>query len=268
MARIFITGSADGLGLLAAKELIGLGHKVVLHARNTERAKELSGKVPNAEDILIADLSSMDETKALAAKANSLEPFDAIIHNAGIYHVPTTSVSSDGLSLFFAVNSIAPYILTCLIRTPKRLIYLSSNMHLQGNAKLDNLSTGRSSDITYSDTKLHDLILSLAVARKWKDTYTNAVDPGWVATKMGGSGAPDSLEKGYETQVWLAVSEEPEAKVSGQLFHHKRTVKFLQAAKDRTVQEKFLAECEKITGVRLQETNSNNVGKEHSSCSV
>ena len=145
MARIFITGSADGLGQLAAEELIGLDHRVVLHARNTERAKQAWEKIPAAEDVLIADLSGIDETKALASRANALGTFDAIIHNAGVYQVPRNSVTIDGLPLLFAVNTLAPYILTCLMHQPKRLIYLSSGMHLQGDPSLDNLPVGNRS---------------------------------------------------------------------------------------------------------------------------
>jgi NAD(P)-dependent dehydrogenase (short-subunit alcohol dehydrogenase family) len=259
MARILITGSADGLGQLAAKALVNLGHQVVLHARNAERGKQALEKVPGAEDVLIADLTSMEETKSLASKANASGNFDAVIHNAGVYQVSRNSVGAEGLPVLFVVNSLAPYILTCLIRKPKRLIYLSSGMHRQGDPNLDNLPAGthnRNSHVTYSDTKLHDLILSMAVARKWPDVYANAVDPGWVPTKMGGAGAPDNLEKGFQTQVWLAVSNDSEARISGHYFRHKRQDHYLQAAKDATVQEKFLALCEQITGVRFDESKS------------
>lgn len=255
MARIFITGSADGLGQLAAKALIKVGHQVVLHARNAERGKQALEKVPGAEDVLIADLSSIEETKALASRANASGTFDAVIHNAGVYRVSGKTLSVDDLPVLFAVNSLAPYILTCLIKKPERLIYLSSGMHLRGDPSLDNLPVGtnRSSYVTYSDTKLHDVILSMAVARKWADVYSNAVDPGWVPTKMGGAGAPESLEKGFQTQVWLAVSNDAEATVNGHYFHHKRQAHHLPAAKAATVQEKFLALCEQITGVRFNE---------------
>ena len=93
----------------------------------------------------------------------------------------------------------------------------------------------------------------MAVARRWKDTYSNAVDPGSVPTKMGGAGAPDNLQKGFETQVWLAVSNDPEARVSGYYFHHERKSHYLPAAKDPVIQEKFLALCERVTGVRLND---------------
>lgn len=248
MAKVFITGSADGLGYLAAKELLKLGHQVVLHARSAERAKQALDKAPGATDVLVADLSSIAETKALAIKANALGKFDAVIHNAGVYQIPKDSIGAEGLPVLFAVNSLAPYILTCLMHKPERLIYLSSGMHHQGNANPDDLINNR---VTYSDTKLHDVMLAMAVARTWKEVYANAIDPGWVPTKMGGAGAPDNLEKGYQTQVWLAVSNDSDAMVSGRYFHHKKQTRYLPAAADVTVQEKFLALCERITGVRF-----------------
>ena len=171
MAKIFITGSADGLGQMAAKKLIDLGHQVVLHARNTERGKQARNKTPGAEDVLIADLSNIDETKTLASKVNGLGRFDVVIHNAGVYRASAKEI--------FTVNTLAPYILTCLIQKPTRLIYLSSGMHLQGQSKLDSFKTD-SSRITYSDSKLHVVMLCMAVARKWPDVYCNAIDPGWV----------------------------------------------------------------------------------------
>lgn len=252
MAKILVTGSADGLGKLAATQLIAMGHQVVLHTRNAQRADEIAKKVKGAADILIADLSSMEETQALAEKANAWGTFDAVIHNAGIYKVEKNSLSIDGLPLLFAVNSLAPYMLTALILKPERLIYLSSDMHFQGNYHLDPILATKEIDVTYSDTKLHDLILSMATARKWPDVYSNAVDPGWVPTKMGGAGAPDNLEKGYETQVWLSASAKPDATVSGQYFHHKKRTHYSQIAKDVAMQKQFLAYCEKITGVSLK----------------
>lgn len=252
MARIFITGSADGLGQLAAKELVRSGHQVVLHARSEERGKAAMAAIPGADNVVTADLSSMEETKALAVKLNALASFDAVIHNAGVYQVPKNSISEEGLQVLFAVNTLAPYILTCLMEKPKRLIYLGSGMHSQGDASLNNLpgnTQRRNRSITYSDTKLHGLILAMAVARSRTDGYSNAVDPGWVPTKMGGSGAPDNLEEGYQTQVWLAVSDDAAACVNGKYFHHKKQTDFLPAANDIAVQEKFITLCRQITGV-------------------
>jgi len=239
MARIFITGSADGLGQLAAKALIAQGHQVVLHARNEQRRQEALDKVPGAERVVTADLGSIDETKQLASKVNALGKFDAVIHNAGVYNASAEEI--------FTVNTLAPYVLTCLIEKPKRLIYLSSDMHLQGRSKLDFKTD--ISRITYSDSKLHVLMLCMAVARKWPQVYANALDPGWVPTKMGGQGAPDDLQKGYETQVWLAVSNDEKAKVSGRYFYHQKESRHNPEADEVLLQERFLSLCKEITGI-------------------
>lgn len=240
MGRIFITGSADGLGQLAAKSLIDLGHQVVLHARNEKRREEALAKVPGAETVVTADLSNINETKQLASKVNALGAFDAVIHNAGIY--------SGSPGEIFAVNTLAPYILTCLVQKPKRLIYLSSDMHLQGNSKLESFKTNIE-QVTYSDSKLHVLMLCKAVARKWPEVYANAINSGWVPTKMGGSGAPDDLKKGYETQVWLAVTNDDKAKLSGRYFYHQKETNHNSEANDVLLQEQFLNLCKEITGV-------------------
>ncbi|MBP6015145.1 MAG: SDR family NAD(P)-dependent oxidoreductase [Candidatus Promineofilum sp.] len=240
MARILITGSADGLGQLAAKSLVEQGHQVVLHARHPERGYEAKQEVPGAEQVITGDLSDIDETKNVAHEANKLGPFDAVIHNAGVYRASPAEI--------LLVNTIAPYILTCLINKPRRLIYLSSNMHLQGRANLENFEIG-GGRISYSDSKLHVVMLCMAVARKWPDVHANAVDPGWVPTRMGGHGAPDDLQKGYETQTWLAVSNDSKAKVSGCYFHHQTERRFNPQAGDVELQERLMSLCQDITGI-------------------
>ena len=242
MARIFITGSSDGLGQLAASALVKQGHQVVLHGRNAARAKDALLAVPGAEDVLIGDLSDMAETKQLAADANALGTFDSIIHNAGVYR-------SSGEEIF-AVNTLAPYTLTCLMHRPKRLIYLSSGSHRGGSARnLETVFAKRRA--SYADSRLHVIMLALAVARKWPEVYANAVNPGWVPTKMGGPYAPDDLQEGFETQVWLAVSNDPEALQSGRYLFHKQEHNFLKDGADIAAQEKLLALCEEITGVKF-----------------
>ncbi len=252
MARILITGSADGLGQLTARLLVKQGHEVFLHARNEPRSKEAMAKVPGAKDVLFADLSSIEETKNLAHQANTMGIFDAVIHNAGVYHVSEKDISIDGLPLLFAINSLAPFILTALMKKPERLIYMSSGMHLQGRPNIERTiknNPRHSNNVTYSDTKLHDVILCLAVARKWTSVFSNVVNPGWVPTRMGGTDAPDDLVKGFETQAWLAVSNDKEAKVSGRYFFHKKESYYLPEADNSEVQEKFISICEQISGI-------------------
>lgn len=243
MARIFITGSADGLGQMSAKLLVEQGHKVVLHARNVGRGRDALKKTPGAETVLTADLSSIEETKDLAEQVNKLGSFDAVIHNAG--------VCQTSARLIFAVNTVAPYILTSLIQKPKRLIYLTSGMHLHGRPNLEYFQKDIDR-ISYSDSKLHVIMLTLAAARKYPDVYSHAVDPGWVPTKMGGKNAPDDLRKGYETQAWLAVSDDAKARVSGRCFFHQKETPYNPIADDVTLQEKLLAQLEDITGVTFQ----------------
>jgi NAD(P)-dependent dehydrogenase (short-subunit alcohol dehydrogenase family) len=183
---------------------------------------------------------------------NELGPFDAVIHNAGVYGEAYCALTADGLPRIFTVNSLAPYILTCLITRPKRLVYTSSGMHRSGDGTLQDLTWSSrpcAASSAYSDSKLHNVILAFAVARKWPDILSNAVDPGWSATKMGGQGAPVTIEEGSRTQVWLAVSREKEALVTGQYFSHQRPGSFHSAAADRAVQDKYLAECTRLSEV-------------------
>lgn len=255
MARVFITGSADGLGRMAAQLLLEQGHEVVLHARNEKRGREAIAAVPGAAAVVIGDLSSIRQTRGVAEQVNALGAFDAVIHNAGVgYREVRRIETADGLPHVFAVNTLAPYILTALIGRPKRLIYLSSGLHQSGDASLNDLAWKERpwrGQQAYSDTKLHDVLLALAVARRWKDVLSNALEAGWVPTKMGGPGAPDDLDAGRRTQVWLAMSDDAGAKVTGEYFYHMRPRKPNPATRDVDRQERLLAECKRFSGVEL-----------------
>jgi NAD(P)-dependent dehydrogenase (short-subunit alcohol dehydrogenase family) len=255
MARVFITGSSDGLGRKAAQLLIEQGHRVALHARNAAKGKQALAAVPGADGVLLGDLASIAQTRALAEQVNKRGSFDAVIHNAGMgYQEPKRIASEDGLPQVFAVNILAPYILTALIERPKRLIYLSSGLHRSGDASLNDLTWEQrrwNGQQAYSESKLHDVLLAFAVARRWKNVFSNALEPGWVATKMGGSGAPESLEEGARTQVWLATSDEPAAKVTGEYFYHMKLRAPAAETRDMERQEKLLEACERFSGVEL-----------------
>src|SRR6266508_3885862 len=255
MGRILVTGSADGLGRMAAQRLLADGHEVVLHARNEARARDAKAAAPKATAVVIGDLGSIAETQTLAAQANRLGPFDAVIHNAGVGDRERRVETVDGLEHIFAINVLAPYLLTALIEPPKRLVYLSSGMHRWGEPELTDLQWKRrrwNGSQAYSDSKLFDVVLAFALARRWPAVRSNAVDPGWVPTKMGGRGAPDNLELGSETQVWLAVSQDSAAMVSGAFFFHKRRQDAHPAAYEVTIQDGLLAACEALTGTPMR----------------
>jgi len=240
---------------MAAQLLIEQGHAVVLHARNEKRGQEALAAVPGAEAVVIGDLASIAQTRAVAEQVNGLGSFDAVIHNAAIgYREPQRIATEDGLPQVFAVNTLAPYILTALIKKPKRLVYLSSGLHRNGDANLKDLAWEHrpwQGQQAYSDTKLHDVLLAFAVARRWQDILSNALEPGWVPTKMGGAGAPDDLDAGHRTQVWLAVSDDPAAKVTGEYFYHMRLRAPIPVSRDVERQEQLLDACKGFSGIDL-----------------
>lgn len=254
MARIFITGSADGLGFLAGQLLAEQGHEVVLHARSELRAKDVKARLPRCEHVVIGDVSTIKIMKNVAQQVNELGRFDAIIHNVGVGINEPRIETEDGLTHLFAVNVAAPYVLTALIQRPQRLTYLSSGMHHGGEASFNDVQwKKRSWDASqaYSDSKLFDTTLAVGLARRWPGVFVNAVNPGWVPTRMGGAGAPDNLIEGAGTQAWLAVSDEPAALVSGYYFHHKKPRPMNPLAQKSEVQEQLFSYLQKVTNVTL-----------------
>ncbi|WP_275166571.1 SDR family NAD(P)-dependent oxidoreductase [Citrobacter koseri] len=240
--RVFITGSTDGLGRAAADTLLAEGHDVVVHARSHTRLSAVGDLIDRGAIATIGDLSDSGQIRDLAGQVNEIGQMDAVIHNAGI-------LSGSPLLM---VNVVAPYLLTALIRRPRRLIYLSSSMHTGGSTRLEGIDwSGRTAAASYSDSKLFVTTLAAAVARRWPEVFSNAVDPGWVPTKMGGSGAPDDLRLGHLTQEWLAVSNDPAALTSGGYWHHQQRLSPHPAVNDPRFQDRLLAALARAAGATL-----------------
>lgn len=242
MTRVFITGSADGLGRAAAQTLLDEGHEVVVHARNRDRLAAVDDLLDRGAPVVVGDLSNLDETRSVADQVNRLGPMDAVIHNAGVNGGPQV----------LTINVVAPYLLTALISRPKRLVYLSSSMHRGGRPDLTGVDwSGQRATGSYSDSKLFVTTLAAGVARRWTDVCSNAVDPGWVPTRMGGPGASDDLRLGHLTQVWLATSGHPEARTSGGYWHHQRRTKPASRVHDEGFQDRLLEELGSFTATAL-----------------
>ena len=254
MARIFISGSSAGLGLMAADNLISQGHKVVLHARNAARAEDARRELPKTEAVVIGDVETIAGAKGVAAQVNALGRFDAVIHNAAVGYREGYRVTADGLPHVFAINTLSTYILTALIARPNRLVYLSSGMHHNADANLDDVLWQErrwNGSQAYAESKLHDAMLAFAIARRWPDVLSNALEPGWVPTKMGGPSAPDDMTQAHLTQAWLAAGDDPKANVTGKYFYHLKRMDPNPQANDPALQDQLIAICAKTSGEAL-----------------
>jgi NAD(P)-dependent dehydrogenase (short-subunit alcohol dehydrogenase family) len=255
MSRVFITGSSTGLGLMAGRVLAEQGHQVVLHARDERRASDAMAALSSGADVVVGDASRLKDLHRMAEQLNEMGRFDAVIHNVGVgYREPRRIVTEDRLPHVLAVNVIAPYVLTALMERPRRLVYLSSGMHRMAQANLSDITWEKrewAGSTAYAESKLYDVLLAFAVARRWPEVFSNALEPGWVPTRMGGPGAPDDINQAHLTQAWLAVSNDPGAMVTGQYFYHMRPRQPNPEAYDTALQDGLLDACERLSGVAL-----------------
>ena len=246
--KIFITGSSDGLGSRVGKALVNKGHRVTLHGRNAQRAADAEKACPGADGVLICDLSSTEAAKNLAKELNEKGPWDCIIHNAGVMRIAASSKGPEGLPTLFATNTLAPYILASLVKPPKKLIFLSSQMHQSGDGSLKNLQS-----CGYSDSKLHNTALAFYFAKKFPNCEVNSLDPGWVQTKMGGSGASDDIDAAVDSYVFLAEG----CGKTGEHWYHSKLRSWKKDAGDEEMQEKLVKELESISGVSPPSSGAN-----------
>ncbi|KAL9059576.1 MAG: hypothetical protein Q9162_001081 [Coniocarpon cinnabarinum] len=259
MSSILITGSTDGIGYLAARNLIAQGHTVTVHARNADRAAQARKALPGASGILVGDLASLTETKQLAAdanKANQGRPFDVVIHNAGIGYSGPYRKTADGMAATFQINSLAPYVLTCLMLKPKRLAYVTSGLLRDASPTFKDITwTSRrwNAYSAYAESKLQNCLLAAAVARKWPDVESASITPGWVATKIDGFMGPGRTEDGADTMTWLAGLPFGEGKIEGgkDYMDRKANNGHHRSVWDEKAQEEYLRVCGEVSGVEF-----------------
>lgn len=232
---------------MAAAYFLRQGHTVVAHARSEQRAADVRRDLPGLEDVVIGDLLDLDQTRVLAEQINARGVFDIIIHNSGEYGLPQDQILN--------ANSLSPYLLTALVTIPReQLMYLTSDLHLGGSLKLDEVRQG--GGITYGDSKLHMAMIATATARRLPELKVNVIAPGWIPTLMGfhdgNATTPDSLREGYMTQIWLADGTEPGSDVTGEfLFHQQVETRVNDLVHDADAQDQLMAAYAENTGVAL-----------------
>lgn len=263
---MLVTGSTDGIGKETAKRLAQMGATILIHGRSRERGEEtlqeLRKKTGNNDlGLVVGDLSSMAQVRGIAEQVRAEhDRLDILINNAGVVAEERTQ-TEDGYELTFAVNHLAPFLLTNVLlnklktAAPSRVITVSSIAH--GGTRIDfddpNLERDYSMNRAYARSKLANLLFTYELARRLEGTgvTANALHPGVIGTKLldvgfGGGGAP--VEAGAETSVYLATSPEVES-VTGKYFRNKKETNSSPASHDEQAQRKLWELSERMVGL-------------------
>ncbi|HEY4872157.1 MAG TPA: SDR family oxidoreductase [Candidatus Dormibacteraeota bacterium] len=259
--RVVLTGATNGIGLAAAIELARRGANLTLVARNQARAAEairqINAVTPgNSPDVMLADLSSQSSIRQLAAELLVRYPrIQVLVNNAGAIYA-RRQMSPDGIELTWAVNHLAPFLLTTLLLDrmktshPARIVTTSSGAHERARIPFDDLNAERSwggaGFTRYGETKLANILFTTELARRLEGTgvTANAFHPGFVATGFNRNNGvmmrigmaisrpfARSPQKGAETLVWLVDSEDAND-LNGAYVFDRRPVAPSPAAQD------------------------------------
>ena len=217
MTTICLTGATDGIGLETARALLAAGHRVLVHARSEERRRPvvaglLAAPGCRGEAVLVTgDLARPTEVRDLAAQVVAAGPVDVLVHNAGVWvrgDVPART--EDGLETTFAVNVLAPHLLTTLLADSvrSRLVWLGSGMAGSGRPDPARLGQPQDAQRAYADSKACDVALAVAWARRRPELASAALDPGWVPTKLASRGAPGRVADSADSLVFCCLPVE------------------------------------------------------------
>jgi NAD(P)-dependent dehydrogenase (short-subunit alcohol dehydrogenase family) len=246
MTTICITGATDGIGLATAERLLAAGHRVLVHARSLERGEKVVAALEGDVALVTGDLASLAEVDDLARQIAEHGPLDVLVNNAGVWvrgDVPRTSV--DGFETTFAVNVLAPHVLTTRLaeHLTGRLIWLGSGM--AGSGHPDPADPGARTDPSraYADSKASDVLLAGAWGRRLPRVGSVAVDPGWVKTKLASAGAPGTVDSSADSLTYLCTEADLG---SGLYWRGRRTITVPKHLRDEAYQDLLAATCDRL----------------------
>lgn len=249
MATICITGCTDGIGLAAARVLLGEGHRVLVHARSTERGLPVLAGLKGDAVLVTGELSSLASTRHLAEQLREHGPLDALVHNAGVWlRGDGPSVTEDGFETTFAVNVLAPHLLTSLLADllTDRLLWLGSGLAASGRPKPTALGASREPRQAYADSKACDVALAIGWGRRLTGITSAAVDPGWVKSKLAGAGAPGSAEQGADTLAWCCTTGQL---ATASYWKDRAPAQVPGRLRDAGLQDALLGQCDRLAGL-------------------
>jgi NAD(P)-dependent dehydrogenase (short-subunit alcohol dehydrogenase family) len=249
MAVICITGSSDGIGLATARVLVADSHRVLIHARSRDRGLPVLEQLGGETTLVTGDLAQLDEVHRLADQIHANGPVDALVHNAGVWvRGNTPRTTADGLETTFAVNVLAPHLLTSLLAADLqgRLLWLGSGSANFGRPDPATLGGPQEPSQAYSDSKACDVALALAWGRRLPRVASAAVDPGWVKTKLASAGAPGNVTSSADTLAYCCT----EADLASAPYWKDRTpTPVPRHLQDEALQDAIASACDRLARI-------------------
>lgn len=274
---VVVTGATSGIGRAAATAIARSGARLVLVARDAARAAATVDEIGRATgnrdvDVVLGDLAVQADVRAVAETVGARHPrIDVLLNNAGVVHLKRTT-TPDGIETTLAVNHLAPFMLTLLLRdalraaAPARIVTVASEAHRFGRLDFDDLGNARRYRTmrVYGQSKLCNILFTYELARRLAGARVtaNCLHPGAVATRLGQNNgrvatvltkllAPffRSPEGGADTAVHLALSPEV-ADATGAYFANRRPIRSSRITYDECVQRRLWDASEALTGVR------------------
>lgn len=246
MSTICITGATDGIGLATTRRLLGDGHRVLVHARSEERGRTVLADLTGDAVLVTGDLANLTAVRTLAAQIADHGPLDVLVHNAGVWvRGATPPTSADGFETTFAVNVLAPHLLTTLLgdTVGSRLLWLGSGMAGSGRPDPRHLGSATDPSRAYADSKAADVALALAWGRRLPHLASAAVDPGWVRTKLASRGAPGDPEDSADALTFCCTEADL---ASAPYWKGRRPIPVPTHLSDESFQDALADACDRL----------------------